>query len=239
MKACFWLASTYTTYGRYGDAESVLDLVGNDPKFPESLRGELALQKGFLALKEHNDKDAAANLMLAAADKDIPTYTRRRAAFIAGQLLQESGSYNEAARQYALVSDLHPKIDMDFAARRNRTYSLIQAGGVQKDAIASLKGMLNDGKFSPYFEQIYYLLGRLSANAGNSGEAVSYLQNGLGVSKTTRKQKAMSFAALGNVYFNTGAYTGAKSAYDSAARYLSAAPDDSEGGRSHAACFSC
>ncbi len=223
-----WLARTFITYGRYGEAESVLDLIGSDPKFPEGLRGELALQKGFLALCQHNDKDAAANLMLAAADKDISVYTRRRAAFIAGQLLQERGAYNEAAKQYAQVTDLHPKIDMDFAARRNRTNALIQAGGVQKDATASLKSMLNDGKFSPYYEQIYYMLGRLSANAGNSDAAVTYLLSGINTPKTTRRQKAMSFATLGNVYFNTGAYTSAKSAYDSTARYLSAAPDDSE-----------
>ena len=222
-----WLAHTYTTYGRLGEAESVLDLLGNDPKFPESLRGELALEKGFLALKEHNDKEAAQELIVAAADKSIATYTRRRAAFLAGQLLQDEGAYNEAARQYAAVTDMHPKIDMDFVARRNRAYALMQSGGVQKEAIASLKSMLNDGKFSPYYEQIYYVLGRLSANAGANDEALSYLRQGLASAKTTRKQKALSFAALGNVYFNTGAYPESKLAFDSVSKYMSAAPDDS------------
>ncbi len=226
-KGLLWLAHTYTTYGRNGDAESILDLLGADPKLPESLRGELALEKGFLALKEHNDKEASAELMIASADKSIPVYTRRRAAFVAGQLYQEAGAYNEAAKQFAIVTDLHPKIDMDFAARRNRAYALMQSGGVQKDAIASLKSMLGDGKFSPYYEQIYYVLGRLSANAGNTDEAASYLKQGLASSKTTRKQRALSFAALGNIYFAGGAYPQAKLAYDSVSRFASAAPDDS------------
>jgi tetratricopeptide (TPR) repeat protein len=222
-----WLAHTYTTYGHYGEAETVLDLIGTDPKFPESLKGELALEKGFLALKDHNDKEAAAQLLIAVADKDIPTYTRRRAAFLAGQLLQDAGSYNEAARQYALVTDLHPKIDMDFYARRNRAYALMQSGGVQKDAIASLKSMLNDGKYSPYYEQIYYVLGQLSANAGNSKEAIAYLRQGLASAKTTKKQKALSFATLGNLYFAMGAYPESKIAFDSVSRFAVAAQDDS------------
>jgi tetratricopeptide (TPR) repeat protein len=222
-----WLAHTYTTYGHYGEAETILDLIGNDPKFPESLRGELALERGYFALKEHNNKQAAENLAVAAADKDIPVYTRRRAAFLAGQILQEQGSYTEAAKQFETVSDLHPKIEMDFYARRNRAYALMQSGGVQKDAIASLKNMLGDGKFSPYYEQIYYVLGRLSANAGNTTEAISFLHQGLTATKTTRKQKALSFAALGNLYFSTGSYQEAKIAFDSVSRFAAAAPEDS------------
>lgn len=222
-----WLARTYTTYGRYGAAESILDLLSSDAKFPESLRGELALQKGFLQLRQNSDREASANLLIASADKSIDVYTRRRAAFLAGQILQDAGSYNEAARQYALVTELHPKIDMDFYARRNRAYALMQSGGVQKDAIASLKSMLNDGKFSPYFEQIYYVLGRLSANSGNNNEAIAYLKQGLASPKTTRKQKAVSFATMGNIYFANGAYQEAKIAYDSVSRFATAAQEDS------------
>ncbi len=222
-----WLTRTYTTYGHYGEAESIIDLMANDPKFPESLKGELALQKGYLALNQNNDKEAASNLMIAANDKGIETDTRRRAAYLAGQILQEGGSYSEAASAFSLVTDLHPKIDMDFYARRNRAYALMEAGGVQKDAIASLKSMLSDGKYSPYYEQIYYVLGRLSANAANTDQAVTYLRKGIASAKTTRKQKAMSFAALGNIYFTTGRYAEAKVAYDSVSRFAPAAPDDS------------
>lgn len=222
-----WLARTYTAYGKLNESESVLDLLAADSKFPEDMRGRLALEKAFLALKKRNDKEATTQLAVVAADKRISDDLRRRAAYLNGQLLQDAGDYNAAAKQYAFVSELHPKIDMDFYARRNRAYSLMQSGGVQKDAIASLKSMLNDGKFSTYYEQIYYVLGRLSANSGDYKGAVSYLKEGIAAPKTTKKQKAVSFAALGNIYFNTAEYTNAKSAFDSATRYASYAPDDS------------
>jgi tetratricopeptide (TPR) repeat protein len=196
--------------------------------FPESLRARLALEKAYLALAVRNEKEAATQLAIVTADKSIPAYVRRRAAYLNGQLLQDAGDYNGAAKQYELVTDLHPRIDMDFYARRNRAYALMQSGGVQKDAIASLKSMLNDGKFSAYYEQIYYVLGRLSANSGNTAEAVAYLQKGIAAPKSTKKQKAVSFAALGNLYFNTGDYSGAKLAFDSANRFATYAPDDSD-----------
>ncbi len=226
-EALLWLTRTYTTYDKYNESESLIDLLGADSKFPENLRGRLALEKGYLALKQHNDKEAAAMLAVVAADKSLPTDLRRRAAYLDGQILQESGDYNSAADKYALVTELHPKIDMDFYARRNRAYALMQSGGVQKDAIASLKSMLNDGKFRSYYEQIYYVLGRLSANSGDNQGAIAYLQQGISAPKSTKKQKAVSFAALGNIYFNTGNYAGAKTAFDSVKKLAQYAAEDS------------
>ncbi len=222
-----WLARTYTAFGKYNEAESVIDLLAADSKFPESFRGRLALEKAFLALRRHNDKEAATQLTIVSADNTLPDDLRRRAAYLNGQILQDAGEYNSAAKQYELVSELHPKIDMDFYARRNRAYALMQSGGVQKEAIASLKSMLHDGKFASYYEQIYYVLGRLSANSGDNVAAVGYLKQGIAAPKSTKKQKAVSFAALGNIYFNTGEYSAAKSAFDSATRFATYAPEDS------------
>jgi tetratricopeptide (TPR) repeat protein len=222
-----WLARTYTAYGKYSQSEAILDLLTADSKFPQSLKGRLALEKAFLAMKTRNYGEATNQLTIVSADKEITDYMRRRAAYLNGQLLYNDGKYEAAAKQFAQVSDLHPKIDMDFYARRNQAYSLMNAGGLQKDAIASLKNMLHDGKFAPYYEQVYYVLGRLSANGGNPQDAIAYLQQGIHTTKTTKKQKALSFAALGNIYFNEGEYTMAKSAYDSVLKLNSYASDDS------------
>ncbi|MBS1616626.1 MAG: hypothetical protein JST06_10980 [Bacteroidetes bacterium] len=223
-----WLTRSFITYKHTGEAEAVLDLISNDPNFPKELNGKLALEKAYLALSQQNDKLAASNLSIVTADKSIPTDQRRRAAFLAGQLMEEQGDFNQAATQFGIVSDLHPKLEMDFYARRNRAYAMMQSGGVQQDAIASLKDMLNDAKFLPYYEQVYYVLGKLSANAGNSKDAVAYLEKSVTTAKSTRKQKALSFAALGNLYFNQAQYPLAKSAFDSVNRFASAAPNDSD-----------
>jgi tetratricopeptide (TPR) repeat protein len=226
-ESLLWLARTYTTYGSFNDAESVLDLLSSDSKFPEDLKGRLALEQAFYALRHNNDPVAARNLDIVVADGSLPNSIRRRAAFLNGQILQDAGKYTEAAAQFAKVTNLSPKVDLDFYARRNRAYALMMSGGVQKDAIASLKSMLNDGKYSAYHEQIYYVLGRLSDNSGDTPEAIAYLRKGIASTKSTKKQKAISFAALGNIYFNSGQYPEARTAYDSVSLYSSAAPNDS------------
>jgi hypothetical protein len=79
--------------------------------------------------------------------------------------------------------------------------------------------MLKDGKYLPYNEQIYYVLGKLSANSNQPDEAIENFQKSIASTKSTRKQKALSFAGLGDVYYSKGSYKAAKLAYDSAATY--------------------
>lgn len=216
-EALLWLAHTYTEANKIGEAESVLDLLIADPNFPESLKGRYALEKAYLDLEQHNYRSAAPNLFVASNDESLPSWLRIRAAFLTAQLYQEQGKYKEAAERYEKVVDLHPKIDMDFYARKNIAYSMMSAGGKQEDAVASLKAMLKDGKYLAYYEQVYYVLGRLEANGNNTAAAETYLRKGLNAGRTTRKQRALSFAALGDVYYTTGNYVQSKLSYDSAA----------------------
>src|SRR5690606_29613277 len=88
------------------------------------------------------------------------------------------------------------------------------------------KKVLKDGKYLPYYEQVYYVLGRLAANSGDNEDAVEYLQQSINSTKSTQKQKAQSFASLGNVYYRMAEYEPAKQAYDSAAIMAAGAPGD-------------
>jgi outer membrane protein assembly factor BamD (BamD/ComL family) len=225
-EALLWVARNMTQSGKLEEAESVLDLLSHDAKFPEALKGRLALELAFLDLKQKNNRSAAEHLVVVADDKSQPYFIRRRASFLSGQLLQEDRKYELAATQFDRVSGLQPKLDMDFYARKNKAYSLMLAGGDQNEAIASLKYMLNDGKYATYNEQIYYILGRLSINTNNTKDAETYLKKSLASAKSTKRQKASSFALLGNIYYNVGNWDAAKLAYDSAASFSSHAMDD-------------
>lgn len=215
-EALLWLTRTYTEAHQEGSAESVLDLLETDPNLPKSLAGRLAVEKSYLSLSERDHKKAIEQLAIVADDKGLPHWLRQRAAYIDGQLLTDRGDYTAAATSFQKVIDLNPKIDMDFYARKNLAYSLMYAGGNQDDAVASLKRVLNDGKYSPYYEQVYYVMGRLAANGSDKEEAIGYLKKGISSPKSTKKQKALSFAALGGVYYDMHNYVAAKNAYDSA-----------------------
>jgi tetratricopeptide (TPR) repeat protein len=215
-EALLWLARTYTEQHQEGTAEAVLDLLESDPKLPESLKSRIALEKAYIYLSKNNKKDAVDNLNIVAADKDMPDWIRMRAAFLSGQIQQSLGRYQEAANSFDKVIDLHPKIDMDFYARKNKAYNLMSAGVDQEAAVASLKRVLRDNKYAPYHEQVYFVVGQLSARNNNNEDAEKYLLQSIGSTKSTKKQKALSFASLGNVYYNMHKYVDAKQAYDSA-----------------------
>lgn len=226
-ESLLWLSRTYTQMKQEGNAESVIDLLETDPNFPKDLQGRLALEKSFIYLNQKDYKAAATQLNIVADDNNMPNWVRMRSAFIAGQISQSRGEYTASAASFKKVIGLNPKVDMDFYARKNLAYSMMYAGGVQEESIASLKKVLNDGKYQPYYEQVYYILGRLSANSGNSVEAISYLNQGIRSLKSTPKQKGLSFATLGDVYYRLGEYEAAKNAYDSAAGFASYLPGDS------------
>lgn len=226
-ESLLWLARTYTQMKQEGNAESVIDLLETDPNFPKDLQGRLALEKSFIYLNQKDYKAAATQLNIVADDNNMPNWMRMRSAFIAGQIAQSRGEYTASASSFKKVIDLNPKVDMDFYARKNLAYSMMYAGGAQEESIAALKKVLNDGKYQSYYEQVYYVLGRLSANTGNNAEAIAYLTESIRSPKSTTKQKALSFATLGNVFYKTGDYEAAKNAYDSAATFASFMAKDS------------
>lgn len=225
-ESLLWLSRTYTQMKQEGNAESVLDLLETDPNFPEDMQGRLALEKAFINLSQNDYKAAAEQLTIVAADNNLPDWVRMRSAYIAGQIQQSRGEYVASAASFQKVVDLNPKIDMDFYARKNMAYSLMYAGGNQDEAVTSLKKVLKDGKYVPYYEQVYFVMGRLSANSGKYDEAIAYLNDGIRSPKSTPKQKGLSFATLGNVYYKIGRYEDAKMAYDSATVFAGVLPND-------------
>ncbi len=229
-EAILWLARTYTEAHKEGEAESILDLLDSEDNNLSSgnNKGRLALEKAYLNLGKENYGEASKQLEIVSADKEIPSWLRMRAAYLNGQLLNRQGAYADAAVQFQNVIELKPEIEMDFYARKNLAYNKMQEGGDQEQATAGLKKMLNDGKYAAYHEQVYYILGRLAANSNQFNEAITYLQKSISSPKSTKKQKALSFSSMGNVYYSMGDYRNAKQSYDSAAYLAKYAPDDKD-----------
>lgn len=225
--AALWLIRTYTDWQKGDDAESMIDLLNNDKNLNNNLKGKLALEKAYLQLSYGNIKFASDELTIVAAERGLPEWVRMRAAFLNGQLLYRQGRYSEASDHFQQVIDYGPKPEMDFYARKNLAYSLMNLGSSQDGATASLKHMLKEGKYSAYYEQVYFILGSLSVNNNDLNGAIAFYQKSLESPKTTRKQKAISFAGLGNAFYLKHEYSSAKAAYDSSVFLSKAAPGDS------------
>jgi tetratricopeptide (TPR) repeat protein len=225
--AALWLIRTYTDWQKGDDAESMIDLLSNDKNLDDKLKGRLALEKAYLQLSYGNIKLASDELTIVAAENSLPSWIRLRAAYLNGQLLYNQGRYSEASDHFQQVIDYKPKLEMDFYARKNLSYSLMNLGGEQEGATTSLKHMLNDGKYNPYYEQVYFILGGLCVNNNQLDDAISYYHKSVESPKTTRKQKAISFAGMGNALYLQHQYALAKAAYDSSVALAKAASGDS------------
>lgn len=224
--ALLWLARTYTTAGQIENGESVLSLLEFDGNLPDDLTGRLAVEKAFAFLEAKNYTEASKQLYVAVDDNNLPEWLRLRMAFLNGQLLQNMGDYAAAAASYEEVLEHYPKIEMDFYTRKYIAYNKLMAGIAVADAMVPLKKMLKDNKYSSYYDQVYFVLGKLAAKANKNDEAITYLTKSTKTPKATKQQKALSFAALGDVYYTTASYSNAKIAYDSSAKYAGSASKD-------------
>ncbi len=225
-EAILWLARTYTTAGQIENAGSVLSLLEYDENMPDDLIARLAVEKAFAYMKERNYPEVSKQLSIALEDGNLPDWLLQRIAFLNGQLLQNNADYGPAAESFERVLDNYPKLEMDFYTRKYIAYNKLMAGQETADAMAPLKNILKDGKYANYYDQVYYLLGKLAAKSNKNDEAITYLTKSTTTPKATKKQKALSFAAMGDVYYATHKYSAAKVAYDSAAKYSSPSSRD-------------
>lgn len=227
-EAVLWLARTYTQSGKTSDAISILDLLESDKNMSEELKGRLALEKAYVSLSDNDLRAAPDYLSVVAEDESMPKWIRLRASFLNGQLLYHQRAYEKAAESFQQSIDMNPPIEMDFYARKNMAYCHMAGGSDKENSIAMLEKILRDGKYASFHEQVYYVLGRLSEGNGKTEEAIGWLNKSVQSPKSTKKQKAISFAALGNAYYNTANFKMAKVAYDSAAFYARHAPADAD-----------
>ncbi len=224
--AILWLARTYVQEKQVENGQAVLSLLASDPKLPEDLLGQVAAGKAFAYIADKNPTAASEQLAIVVEDENLPDWLRMRAAFLNGQILQSLEKYADAAVNFERCLDFFPKIEMDFYARKYIAWNTLMAGKDVGDGMKPLKKVLNDGKYVSYHDQVYYVLGNLAAKAGKPDDAAKYLWLSATAPKATKKQKSLSFAALGDVEYGRGNYTEAKNAYDSAAKYAGANSKD-------------
>lgn len=218
--ALLWLIRTLNKSRKEAQAQMLVDVLSQDPKFPKSLKGRLALEKAAMELRKDDFGHAVHSLALVSADKKMPFWQRQRAAFIAGQLYQNAGDFEKANKHFNEVVALHPGLDMDFYAKKNIVTNSLHLNNEGADAMDVLKKMLSQDKYRPYFDQLYYEMSRVNLQENDNESAIRNLKSSIQFVQNNTKQKGISYASLGDIHYNNREYNLAKSAYDSASMFL-------------------
>jgi tetratricopeptide (TPR) repeat protein len=224
-EALLWKAKTQIELGAFTDAESILDVVVNDKSAPKKIQGDIKATYAYLYMQTGNYVNAIKSLEeaipLTKSKKTVARYT-----FVLAQLYEKSGKEKEAFADYGKVVDMHPSYDMYFNAKLNRARLSASNEKNRTAAKKDLQKMLTDAKNSEYRDQIYYTLAQLDQRSGNIPSAKVYYMQSIAYSAGNNKQKALSYLALGDIYFTDTDYKNAQAYYDSTMTFL---PKDYQG----------
>lgn len=209
-----WLVRSNVEIKDFREAQDIIDILLSDMDYPEKLNYQLNLTLADFYLKQLKYKEAQPYvdeaLKLVKKKKE-----KIRLTFINAQLMEKKGSLKEASDYYEQVIKMNPSYEMAFNAKIKRAM-LFTGGKSAKSIKAELLQMLKDNKNNEYQDQIYFALGELEMKNKNVSQAIEYYQLSAKKSISNTNQKALTFLALANIFFDRAEYTESQAYFDSA-----------------------
>ncbi len=222
-KTCFesalWLIRSYVEKGDFTSAESELKELLSDRKFPAKLKKELTVVAADFYVQKKDFESAIYELINAT--KQVRHKRKKvRLNYILAQLYQYSGNYLLAKKYYKVVLKSNPEYEMAFNAKMNLARSLESGNPDIKKMKERLLKMTRDDKNKQYLDQIYFTVAEMEINNRDTVSAINNYSLSTFNSVENNSQKALSFLALGKIYFKKGLYQQAKTYYDSTVFYM-------------------
>ncbi|MBI9068081.1 MAG: tetratricopeptide repeat protein [Salinivirgaceae bacterium] len=219
-EAYLWLARCYAEMGKYDEADNFLSTLKSDKnKIDESLTGPIALTQAYILIKL-NEIDAAIPFLEKAIENTKKKKEKTRYTYVLAQLYQQNGQIKKAFDAYGKVVDMNPAYQMVFNARINRASIFNASAEDSKPLQKELYKMLKDEKNIDFKDQIYYALGSIAYNESRDEDALGFYLKSASVSTENTNQKAVSFLAAADMYFDRPDYRNSQAYYDSAVSFL-------------------
>ena len=219
FEAALWLVRGYVEKGDFTSAESVLLDLLKDKKFPNKLDKELAVVASDFYVQK-KDFTSATTELLSATELIKRKRKKVRLNYILAQIYQYSNNYSLAQKHYELVLKSSPEYEMAFNAKMSLARSLESGHPDTKKMKEKLFKMTKDDKNKEYLDQIYHTIAEMEINNGDTLSAIENYTLSAVNSVENNSQKALSFLALGKIYFEKGAYKLASANYDSTIFYM-------------------
>ncbi len=219
FEAQLWTSKVYIAQNKFQDALNYLTQLEADVRHPKKLDKEICLTFAEYYQKQQDYSSALTKLeegiKLTKKKKEKARYY-----YLMAQMYQELGNDAEAAKNYKKVIKLNPNYDMVFSAKIKRA-TAFTIDQDSKEIKKELRKMIKDEKNEEYRDQIYYALATIEQKEGNEEKAIEYFKLSAQTSVSNNNQKALSFLALANIYFEKKDFLPAGKYYDSTMQYLS------------------
>lgn len=213
-KASLWLARNYNEQEKYDKSRQILELLDGDKKFPKKLKPELNSIYADYYLKQKKYADVIP--YLTKATEKAKRKEKARYKFVLAQIYQNLGQKKKANELYKEVIALNPNYEMTFNAQINRASAYDASSSGARQMKKDLNKMLRDDKNKEYLDQVYYALGKILLSEGNESEAIKMFKLSTKNYVSNDNQKAISYLALGEIYFKKPLYVESQMYYDSA-----------------------
>lgn len=213
--AQIWLARTLIQRDRYGEADNMLRALASDTKVFSDIKAQIPVVQAHGALKRGQNKVAIEPLR-EAINVTRNKNTRARYAFILAQVLEREGQYQQALAAYEQVIKLRPPYEMNFTAQLNQVKMQARAGVLNGDRYArTIERMIKDDKNTEFQDQLYYALALHELKQGNRAGAIENFNESIRASAGNGAQKAESYYALAELFYQDEEYIEAKYYFDS------------------------
>ncbi len=213
--ALVWMAKNFIAEKEYEKSAGVLEILRNDPVFPERLQPALHETLAFLFYQLTMYDSAAYHLGLSLdlANNKLE-YARKE--FLMAQLYHLAGDNENAVKYYDKAAQHTTDPVMEVYANLNSIQdAVIDTGTVLQQKLDNLLRLAKRDKYVDSRDIIYAAAAKVAQDMKNNELAEKLLNKSIASNTDNPQQRSLSFLMLADMKYNAADYDQAKMNYDS------------------------
>ena len=207
-----WLAKCYTELGWLYDAEDVIRNMSRDSMDFRTVNDWDYTYADYYI--RTGDYERAVPYLRKAIKHERRKAQKAREWFLMGQIQNLLGNREAAYQAYQKVVGCHPPYETEFNARIAQTE--VMAANEGGKMISRLKRMAKSDNNKEYLDQVYYALGNIYLNQGDTLQAIGAYEKGNKKSVRNGVEKGVLLLTLGNLYWEMERFGDAHRCYGEA-----------------------
>ena len=213
--AFIWQIRNFLAQDQFTEAASLIITLKGDPNFPKRLQNDLNEVQAYWFYKQ-NMWDSAAAYLIDALDNATNKQEKARWEYLAAQLYEMAGDYDESEKYFTKVSNHTTDPIMDVYARLFAIKVNKDSSGRNIDKnIAELVKMAKRDKYQDYRDIIYYMAAQMELERNNVDGALPLLLKSTQYTSNDLTQRNKAFLQLAELSFKKKQYRQAYNFYDS------------------------